>query len=339
MAKKAELLKEASRLGIEVTEKNTIAQIEAAIKSATLKPAAKAKADSTKITNEASDTQAEAKANLAKAGRRSRKGLEEAEVKAEKEARRRGEIEETSSATARPKKGPAPKARTHLERRGKKYREAHSKIDRSKLYNLTEAMQFSITASTTKFDATVELHVRLNVDPKQSDQNIRDIVSLPHGTGKTLRVAVFAPEDKHDSAKKAGADLVGEKDLLAKLDKGELDFDVLISTPQVMSQLGKYAKLLGPKGLMPNPKSGTITNNVAEAVKAAKGGRVEFRVDPQGIVHVGIGKVSFGEAKLGENAKVVLDAIKGAKPASVKSGYIQSVFVATTMGPSIQVNP
>lgn len=339
MAKKAELLKEAKNLGVEISAKNTIAQIEAAIKLTRIKTADNIEpASSGKNTSEHEKVQDKTENKLAKAGRKSRKGVEEAVVKAEKEARKRGETDDSSKDVAKPKKGPAPKARTHLERRGKKYREAYTKIDRNKSYDLAEAMQLSLAASTSNFDATIELHIRLNVDPKQSDQNIRDIVNLPHGTGKSLRVAVFAPDDKQEAAKKAGADIVGEKDFLTKLDKSELDFDVLISTPQVMSQLGKYAKLLGPKGLMPNPKSGTVTNNVVEAVKAAKTGRVEFRVDPQGIVHVGIGKVSFGAEKLVENAKVVLDAVKAAKPASVKSGYVISVFATSSMGPSVRVS-
>lgn len=342
MAKnKQDWLKEAKALGLKVTPKDKIADIKAAIAAVNSKqPTVTSQERSVKSQDTAEQTPgSELPApTMAKAGKRSRKGLEVAEEKVEKEARKRGELkDEAKQSLSKPKKGPAPKTRSRLERQGKRYQAAFAKVDQSKEYNLDEALALAVETSLTKFDAAVELHVRLNVDPKQSDQNIRETVSLPHGNGKTLRVAVFAPTDHHAAATKAGADIVGEKDFLAKLDKAELDFDVLISTPQVMSLLGKYAKLLGPKGLMPNPKSGTVTNKVAEAVAAAKAGRVEFRVDPQGIIHCGVGRVSFGATKLKANAQVVLDAVKAAKPASVKSGYVMSVFVTTSMGPSIKV--
>lgn len=276
----------------------------------------------------------------AKAGKRSAKSLKEADEKAEKAARK--EAGDTSPASeeaeARTKRGPAPKTRSKLERRGKKYREAAKNIDAARTYSLAEAIKLAAQTSTTKFDGSVELHVRLGVDPRHADQNIRGTVTLPHGTGNQVRVAVFAPADQHDAATKAGADFVGEDDLLKKLDKEELDFDVLIATPQLMAKLGKYAKLLGPKGLMPNPKSGTVSAKVADAVKQAKAGRIEFRVDKQGIVHQAVGKTSFEPAQLHANAKAVLDTILAAKPASVKGSYLLSISVAATMGPGVRVD-
>jgi len=327
MAKtKLDWLKEAKALGLELTSKDKIADIKTAIEVASAKPSKlSAEAEPKSITP------------TAKAGKRSKKAFEEAETKAAKEAKKQASTDE-AELVPEPKRGPAPKARSRLQRRGKGYKNVYAKIDRSQSYELSDALKLMIETATTKFDSTVELHLRLNVDPKQADQNIRDVVALPHGSGKSLRVAVFAPPEQHAAAKEAGADTVGEADFLTKLDKNQLDFDVLISTPQVMSQLGKYAKLLGPKGLMPNPKSGTVTNSVAEAVKAAKAGRVEFRVDAQGIIHVGVGKVSFGADKLAQNVQAVIDAVKAAKPASVKSGYIISAFMATSMGPSARLS-
>ncbi|HMS31571.1 MAG TPA: 50S ribosomal protein L1 [Candidatus Saccharibacteria bacterium] len=235
------------------------------------------------------------------------------------------------------KKGPAPKARTKLERRSKSYKKVAELVDGSKQYTLKEASEVLPKTSTVKFDASVELHINLGVDPRQADQNIRATVALPHGTGKTLRIAVFAPADQHEAAKKAGADIVGEDEFLQLLDKEQLDFDVLIATPQLMAKLGKYARVLGPKGLMPNPKSGTVTAKVADAVKEAKAGKVEFRVDKQSIVHLAVGKVSFKPEQIAENAKVVLRAIADAKPSSVKGTYLQKVTMTTTMGPSVNI--
>ncbi|HEV2412358.1 MAG TPA: 50S ribosomal protein L1 [Candidatus Saccharimonadales bacterium] len=224
------------------------------------------------------------------------------------------------------------------ERRSKKYKEAAKKIDSSKSYNLKEAVGLAKGTSTTKFDGSVELHIKLGVDPRHADQNIRATVNLPHGTGKTTRVAVFAPADQHEAAKKAGADIVGEEDFLQLLDKEQIDFDILIATPQLMARLAKYAKLLGPRGLMPNPKSGTVSAKVADAVKLAKAGRVEFRVDKQGIVHQAIGKVSFEEPQLLENAQALIKVIQDAKPASVKGVYLQTIYIASTMGPGVRID-
>jgi large subunit ribosomal protein L1 len=192
-------------------------------------------------------------------------------------------------------------------------------------------LELAVQTSPVKFDATVEVHANLNVDPKVADQNVRDIVVLPAGTGKDVRVAVFADE------KIAGSDLSGVTAIIDQLEKGTINFDVLVATPANMPKLGKYARLLGPRGLMPNPKSGTVTNDLAKAVKEAKAGRVEYRVDSTGIVHLGIGKVSFGKDKLQQNFQAVMTSIKSNKPASVKSGYIKAVHVSTSMGPGIIV--
>jgi ribosomal protein L1 len=180
------------------------------------------------------------------------------------------------------------------------------------------------------------MHVNLGVDPKQADQNIRENLVLPAGTGKAVRIAVMAEDDQATTA--AGADITKSEDLLAQLDKEEINFDILIATPGSMAKLGKYARLLGPRGLMPNPKSGTVTSDVAKAVKEAKAGKVEYRVDESGIVHLGIGKVSFGQAKISQNAEAAISSIKGAKPASLKGIYIKSAYLTTTMGPSVKVD-
>ena len=205
------------------------------------------------------------------------------------------------------------------------------------MYNLKDAIELAIKSSPVKFDAALEAHVRLGVDPRQADQNIRTTIVLPNGNGKTVRVAVFAPADVCKAAKAAGADIAEDEEFLKQLDKGTINFDVLISTPAYMSKLGKYARLLGPKGLMPNPKAGTVTADVEKAVKESKAGKVEYRVDRQSIVHIGLGKVSFGTDKLIENADAFLESLKAQKPASLKGTYVKSVFITTTMGPSIAV--
>ena len=271
----------------------------------------------------------------AKAGKRSSKAITEQEEKEAKEERKAG-AKSGEPTDVKPKK-PVKPARSRLERRSKKYREAAKLIDPTKHYTAKEAVELATKTSKVKFDATVELHVRLGVDPKQADQNIRDSLVLPAGTGKTVRIAVFADEDVAKEAKKAGADIAGSDDFLKQLDKGTINFDVLIATPTVMARLSKYARILGPKGLMPNPKSGTVTNDVAKAVKQAKAGRVEYRVDSTGIVHLGIGKVSFGSAKLNENLGAVIASIKQNKPNSIKAVYVRSVALTTSMGPSIKI--
>jgi len=327
MAKKAELLEEAKKLGLEVTEKNTIAEIEAAITSA----------DTPKVEAKAEETTEEKQ--TAKAGKRSEKSLREAEEKAEKEARKEAgdTTPQSDEAEARTKRGPKPTVRPRLERRGKNYRKVAEHVEKGKVYSLTEALEIATKTNPAKFDASVEVHVRLGVDPRQADQNVRATVSLPNGTGKTIRVAVFAPEAEHAAAKKAGADVIGDENFLKQLEKEELNFDILVATPQYMPKLGKYARLLGPRGLMPNPKSGTVATDVAKAVSEAKAGKVEYRVDKQAIVHLAIGKVSFGANKLAENAKAFFDSLASQKPSSLKGVYVKSTSISTTQGPGIKV--
>lgn len=279
-------------------------------------------------------TKTEPKAT-AKAGKRSAKAIAEVEEKVAKEERKAKTSEET--AESKPKQ-PVKPARSKLERKGKKYREVAKLIDNSKVYTLKEAIDLATKTSTTKFDATVEVHVRLGVDPRQADQNIRDSLVLPAGTGKTVRVAVFAEEDVAKEALKAGADIAGEDTFLKQLDKGEVNFDILISTPNMMAKLSKYARILGPKGLMPNPKSGTVTTDVNKAISQSKAGKVEYRVDSTGIVHLGVGKVSFGTEKLGKNIDAVFASLKSNKPASIKGTYVKSITVSTSMGPGMKVN-
>lgn len=267
----------------------------------------------------------------AKAGKRSAKAVKEAEEKVAKEERKASDDQ-----PEKPKQKQNP-ARSQFERKGKNYRKLAAQIEKDKQYSLAEALDLAIKTNPAKFDATVELHINLGVDPRHADQNIRDMVVLPAGTGKTVRIAVFAEPDAAAAALKAGADIAGEEEITKQLDKGIFDFDVLIAQPMQMAKLGKYARVLGPKGLMPNPKSGTVSNDVAKAVTEAKAGRVEFRVDSTGIVHLGIGKVSFGKDKLNQNARAVLTSIKAAKPASIKGNYLKAMYVTTSMGPSIVI--
>lgn len=343
-SKKEELLAEAKKLKLSVTTKNTIAQIEEAIAEAQASMTTSAKIEEIVETEAVAEAIIEAEkeiadedAKLAKAGKRSAKGVKEAEVKAAKEDRKAhaSELHEAEAEAAKTK--PAPKTRSRLERQGKKFRAASELIDKTKEYSLAEALELATKTSPVKFDATVELHVKLGVDPRHADQNIRANLVLPAGTGKTVRVAVLADVDDATTAKKAGADIAGGDEFLQQLDKGVIDFDVLIATPAMMPKLGKYARVLGPKGLMPSPKSGTVTTDVVKAVSEAKAGRVEYRVDSTGIVHLGIGKVSFGVEKLGENSKAVLASIRSAKPASIKGNYVLSIYASTSMGPGIKI--
>jgi ribosomal protein L1 len=325
MAKKAELLEKAAELKLEVSEKNTIAEIEAAIEAAGPAPVA-------------AEEESEEK-TAAKAGKRSEKTQRETAEKLEKEARKEAgdTTPQSEEAENNVKKGPKPVTRPRLERRGKNYRKVAELVEKNKVYSLADALELATKTNPVKFDASVEVHVRLGVDPRQADQNVRSTVSLPHGTGKTVRVAVFAPEAEHDAAKKAGADIVGDETFIKQLEKEELNFDTLIATPQYMPKLGKFARLLGPRGLMPNPKAGTVATDITKAVTEAKAGKVEYRVDKQAIVHLSIGKVSFGAAKLADNAKAFFDSLQSQKPSSIKGGYVKSTSLSTTMGPSIKV--
>ena len=272
----------------------------------------------------------------AKAGKRSAKAVKEVEELVAKEERKALTEEEQAAAAAKPKQ-PSNPTRLRVERRGKKFQEAAKLIENEKVYSLSEAIALAQKTSPVKFDASVELHINLSVDPRQADQNIRDNLVLPAGTGKNIRVAVLADVDDAAAAKKAGADIAGSEELLAQLEKGTLDFDILVATPAMMPKLGKYARVLGPRGLMPNPKSGTVTTDVTKAVTEAKAGRVEYRVDSTGIVHMPVGKVSFKKEDLTKNIQAVLASIKGNKPQSVKGNYVKAVHLTTSMGPSISV--
>ncbi len=223
---------------------------------------------------------------------------------------------------------------------GKKYLESAKLVDRATLYDPAEALDLAVKTSSAKFDETVEVHVRLGVDSRHADQQVRGAVVLPNGTGKKVRVAVFAKGDAADAAAAAGAEIVGAEDLVAKIQgEGFLDFDVAIAAPNMMGLVGRLGKVLGPRGLMPSPKAGTVTPDVAKAVEEAKAGKIEYRLDKTNIIHCPIGKVSFGVDKLQENYKTLLDAINKAKPAASKGQYIRSCVVATTMGPGVRINP
>jgi large subunit ribosomal protein L1 len=222
---------------------------------------------------------------------------------------------------------------------GKNYRKAAEQIDRDKLYSPLAAVKLAKQTSPVKFDATVEVAMRLGVDPRKADQMVRGVVNLPHGTGKTARVIVFAAGDKAAEAEAAGADAVGTDELVARIQGGWLDFDAAIATPDQMAKIGRIARILGPRGLMPNPKTGTVTMDVAKAVSDIKGGKITFRVDKHANLHLIIGKASFGETQLIENYAAVLDEVLRAKPSAAKGKYLKKVFMTTTMGPGIPVDP
>ena len=322
MAKnKAELIEEAIALGIKVDAKAKVAEIQALIDN----HEKETKADDTIKKAEVTEP------STAKAGKRSAKAVAEAKEKELKEERKKTSEEPEAKArlTTKP-------TRPRSERRGKLFKKSLDKIDQKKTYSLDEAVKLAKETSHVKFDATVELHVNLAVDPRHADQNVRDNLVLPNGTGRSLKVAVLS--DDEAAAKTAGADLFKADEIFADLDKGQINFDILIASPSQMPKLGKYARTLGPRGLMPNPKSGTVSNDIAKAVTEAKAGRVEYRVDSTGIVHLGVGKVSFDENKLKENVEAVFLSIKSNKPSSVKGSYIRAIHLTTSMGPSIKID-
>jgi len=245
--------------------------------------------------------------------------------------------------TDKPAKKAEAKAKTknklkHAEKRhARKYREVEVLIDRDKEYTAEEAMELLTKTATTKFDSSAEVHIRLNVDPQNAEQQVRGSLVLPHGTGKNKRVLAIVSPDKEKEAKDAGADFVGSEDMIAKIEKGWLDFDVVVATPDMMPKLGKIGKILGTKGLMPNPKVGTVTPNVAGVIKDIKKGMIEYRVDKSGVMHLVFGKVSFGKDKLADNYNVLLETVNKVKPNGVKGTYIKGISVATTMGPGVKV--
>jgi large subunit ribosomal protein L1 len=226
-----------------------------------------------------------------------------------------------------------------MAKNGKKYLEAAKLVDRTKAYSVTEAIELAKKTSIAKFDATVEAAFRLGVDPKKADQQIRGAVVLPNGTGKTQRVLVFAKGEKAKEAEAAGADYVGDSDYINKIQQGWFEFDVIVATPDMMGEVGKLGRVLGPKGLMPNPKTGTVTFDVTKAVNEIKAGKVEYRVDKAGNIHVPIGKVSFEDNKLVENLQTVFETLMKVKPAAAKGTYMKNVSVTTTMGPGVKVDP
>ena len=336
MARKADLIKQATDFGVPLTGKETIAELETLIDGA----GSPADVEALAVVSEKADVENASGKPAAKAGKRSEKALREAEELAVKEARKEAgdtvQTDEAGNAIVAPR-GPKPVTRPRIERRGKGYKTSAEKIETGKVYQLADALQLVTETSTAKFDASVEIHVRLGVDPRQADQNIRATVNLPNGSGKKIVVAVFAPESEHAAATAAGADIVGDEEFVKQLDAGTLNFDTLIATPQYMPKLGKYARVLGPRGLMPNPKAGTVSTDVSKAVKDAKAGKVEYRVDKQAIVHLGIGKVSFGADKLAANAKAFFDSLQSQKPTTLKGSYVKTTNISTTMGPGIKV--
>ena len=340
MSKKTDLQKQAADLGLKVSARATIAELEVAIaqvaaptKEAVVSPKT-ATTETAPAQTKAAEPQAvetETGKPVAKAGKRSAKSLAAAEARLAKENRKH---QSQATAKATPQLTP-PKPRQL--RHGKKYLEAAKKIERTRVYDLSEAIDLIIATATTSFDSSVELVVGLGVNPKLAEQNIRDSVILPHGTGRKIKVAVFAPESELDKARQAGADIAGEDVFLQQLDKQKLDFDILITMPQLMVRLSKYAKVLGPKGLMPNPKSGTVTKDLERSIQEAKAGRVEYRVDEHGIVHLAIGKVSFGPDKIQANLEAVLTNLRANKPATVKGAYLKSIHLSSSMGPGVKV--
>ncbi len=226
-----------------------------------------------------------------------------------------------------------------MKRHGKRYITAAKQVEARRLYGPEDAVRLVKATATAKFDETVEAHIRLGVDPKQADQQVRGTVVLPHGTGKSVRVLVFAKGEKAKEAEAAGADIVGAEDLVEKIQGGWLDFDVAVATPDVMSLVGRLGRILGPRGLMPNPKAGTVTFDLARAVREIKAGKIEFRLDKTGIIHVPIGKARFSEAQLLENLGALLEAIIRARPAAAKGQYIRSLTLSSTMGPGVRVDP
>ena len=272
------------------------------------------------------------KSKTAKAGKHSKKAILEAEAKAKKEAHKKHDSKVTEESKPKPIKKP------HVVKYSKNQKAARALIEPNKLYDIKEAIILLPKLSKTKFDATAEVHISLSIDTKQSEQNLRTSAALPAGSGQTVRIAVIAGEKDALAAKKAGADLTDDQDLLTAIGKGKFDFDVLIATPEKMSELGRHAKVLGPKGLMPSPKNGTVTNNPSSMVEEIKRGRAEIKNDSSGNVHVAFGKLSFKPSELEDNLRAVLYAVKNNKPNGVKGVYIKSIYITSSMSPSIKLD-
>lgn len=321
--KKADLIAEAQTAGLDVGQSHTVAQIKAALKEAAAEPTPeqvlKTKKQKAKKDNKSID-------------------LAQEDAGADKNTKETKEDTEASERKAAAAKRQQRQRRSRLERRGKQYRKAHELLDKTKEYGLDEALELLPKTSFVKFDAAVEMHVNLGIDPKQADQTVRASVTLPHGSGKSQRVAVLADAKSAKTAQAAGADLVGDDDLLEQIKQEKFDFDILVTTPDMMPKLGKHAKQLGPRGLMPNPKSGTVTNELAQTVKALKSGRIEFRNDAGGIIHQVVGRLSFKPDQLKQNILALLEAVKQSKPTSLKGTYIERIYLTTSMGPAIKLS-
>lgn len=303
-------------------------------------PNAKKSVEETDQASSVTDTKEQVETNAttkstktSKAGKRSAKAIAAAQVKQEKEARK---SERSKTETTLPKPA-VNRTRSLLERRSKSYREKYELIDPAKRYELKEAAALIGKTNPVKFDATIELSVRLGVDPKQAEQNIRDSVLLPAGSGRQVRVAVFADGEDATIAEEAGAELVGEAEVIKELEAGSFSFDVLIASPLEMPKLGKYARLLGPRGLMPNPKSGTVTTDIGRAVRESKAGKIEYRVDSGGNLHLPIGKTSFTPEKILQNVEAALTSIQSNRPATLKGTYMLSASLSTSMGPALKL--
>ncbi len=345
--RKADLLDQATSRGLNVSPTMTIKALEALLVA---NPAAdddglsvsgpveldESDPDDQPVKDAGAETEDEDK-TFTKAGKRSAKAVAEAGAEAARQARHQATDDEPAELVTKPTKSVKP-PRSRLERRSKGYRQAHQQLEADKVYDLPEAVEAIIKTSTTKFDSSVEVAVALGVDVRQADQNIRSSVTLPAGSGRRLRIAVIGSADDLQAGQQAGADIIGDDDFWQNLDRSQFNFDLLIATPQSMAKLGPYAKLLGPRGLMPNPKSGTLTRDVARAVTEAKLGRVEYRADETGVVHLAIGKVSFGPQKLADNLQAFLADLRANQPSSLKGKiYIKSIYLTTTMGPSLRL--
>ena len=341
--RKASLLAEAEGRGLEAKPTMTIKALEELL-AANPAAADDADANSPVESNQPDQTDQPVKEaelegededkTFTKAGKRSAKAVAETEAEAARQARRQADSDEEP---AKPKK-PIHPPRSRLERRGKGYRQAHKQLEIAKVYDLSEAVEAIIKTAVTKFDSSVEVAVALGVDIRQADQNIRSSVILPAGSGRRLKIAVVGSADDLQAGQQAGADIISDDDFWQNLDQGQFNFDLLIATPQSMAKLGPYAKFLGPRGLMPNPKSGTVTRDVARAVTEAKLGRVEYRADETGVVHLAIGKVSFGSQKLTDNLQAFLADLRANQPSTLKGKtYIKSIYLTTTMGPSLRL--